>query len=691
MFAIDRLAETIALVGATVHSLVPGEEPRVATLLIEDGRIAALEEVLPLPPDCIEIDVRGKHIVPGLIDGFGYHDRNLDYLHTLHGVTTLRDHGNDLATVLLERDPLERNRNLGPSLSICGALVDGTPPATTSALRLNTPAEADTSLVPMLEERVDFVALGNSLLPEVRARILELAAERGLQVWSAMPPNLVLRDLLTSGQEGLLYLDGFLPASIAWTTVEPVHVKASAVLSKRHGLRVMPLLRATARLLDEPEDIEQVYRWMGPTYEYLWRNDLEVRRLNYDDAKIAEGRVVLENQRMVLKTLHEAGITLVPGSGAPQPWLVPGIGFHQELQEWQRAGIPAEAILRYATQGAAEALGLDGDRGTIAEGKRADLVVCDQDPREDIAHLQSPSTVVLRGLVLGPEQLAGMRETHLRRMDHARALAAKPMDVALPTLPDGEVLVEGYTELQTAVGRASAERFAVVDVGKGRLSFCGHKINPQGVHVEVQQTFDRRGNLVEFQLTLLQGSESIGVEGIATAGQTRIRRTRNGIFFDNRSIVDPVAALDVGSVTSLMAIGHYRKSGAVPMLEFAESLELSTLTWRLRIAEDGRHVMDTRTGLRVITFGEAGEVELSIQNEGNSVARLVTVEVETGDGPGLPLPDWKLAEIVAPTPGEKGEGGSEGADGGTRGATGGDPGGESGDVEDDGPGGTPGG
>lgn len=685
MLSIDRLAETIALVGATVHSMVPGEEPRVATLLIEDGRIAALEEVLPLPPDCIEIDLSGKHIVPGLIDGFAYHDRSLDYLHTMYGVTTLREHGNDLATVLLERDPVERNRNLGPSLSISGALVDGTPPATTSAMRLDSVDDADSILPTMLEERVDFVAIGNALLPEVRTRVLELAAERGLQVWGALPKTLVLRDILSSGQGGLLYLDGFLPASIAWTQVKPVHVKASAVLSQRAGLRVMPLLRATARLLDEPDDLELVYRWMGPTYEYLWRNDLEVRRLNYDDAKIAEGRVVLDNQRMVLKALHDAGVVLVPGSGAPQPWLVPGVGFHQELQEWQSAGIPPADILRYATQGAAAALGLDGDRGTIAIGKRADLVVVDQDPRSDIGHLMSPATVVLRGLVLGAEQLAGMRGTHLERMDQAREMVAKPMDVALPVLPEGEVLVEGYTELQTAVGRASAERFAVVDVGKGKLAFCGHKINPQGVHVEVQQTYDRRGILVDFKLTLLQGAESVGVEGIATAGQTRIRRTRNGIFVDNRSIVDPVAALDIGSVTSLMAIGHFRKSGAVPMLTFAEGLELSALTWRLRIAEDGRHVMDTNTGLRVITFGDAGEVELSLQNEGNSVARLVTVEVETGSGPGLPLPDWKLADIVPAAAevtdpdrdeGEEPEEGPEGASGGgpgegTRGGAGG--------------------
>jgi len=91
--------------------------------------------------------------------------------------------------------------------------------------------------------------------------------------------------------------------------------------------------------------------------------------------------------------LARAGITIGTGSDI---WQVP-TGAHMELEELVAAGLsPAEAI-RAGTAGAARILGAEEDLGTIAVGKRADLVILDADPLADIRNTRRIWRVVLDG------------------------------------------------------------------------------------------------------------------------------------------------------------------------------------------------------------------------------------------------------------------------------------------------------
>ena len=64
------LAQTIAITGGTVYP-VSGPKLEHATVLIRDGRIAAVGTALPVPTDATRVDARGKWITPGFIDGAG--------------------------------------------------------------------------------------------------------------------------------------------------------------------------------------------------------------------------------------------------------------------------------------------------------------------------------------------------------------------------------------------------------------------------------------------------------------------------------------------------------------------------------------------------------------------------------------------------------------------------------------------
>ncbi len=107
-----------------------------------------------------------------------------------------------------------------------------------------------------------------------------------------------------------------------------------------------------------------------------------------------------------LHVLQEAEATLLPASDAGYLYVPHGAGLHLELQRLSALGFSAEALLASATAGAADALGLP-DRGRVAVGKRADLLVLDADPRADLSSLARPSQVIQRGIVHEPDALRG--------------------------------------------------------------------------------------------------------------------------------------------------------------------------------------------------------------------------------------------------------------------------------------------
>jgi hypothetical protein len=108
-----------------------------------------------------------------------------------------------------------------------------------------------------------------------------------------------------------------------------------------------------------------------------------------------------ESMVMIVKKLHDAGITIVAGTDQG----FPGFSVPRELELYVQAGLtPADAI-QTATIVPARVMGLDKTTGSIEEGKQADLIIVDGDPLKNIRDIRKVTTVIKAGHVYDPHQL----------------------------------------------------------------------------------------------------------------------------------------------------------------------------------------------------------------------------------------------------------------------------------------------
>ena len=110
--------------------------------------------------------------------------------------------------------------------------------------------------------------------------------------------------------------------------------------------------------------------------------------------------------------LHRAGVLLMAGTDAMGfPRIAPGASLHHELRLLIESGLSPDEAMRAATVAPAAFLVKDEEFGTVAAGQRADLLLVDGNPLQDIGYLAQPVGVMARGRWFPREQLEQMLAT----------------------------------------------------------------------------------------------------------------------------------------------------------------------------------------------------------------------------------------------------------------------------------------
>jgi imidazolonepropionase-like amidohydrolase len=98
--------------------------------------------------------------------------------------------------------------------------------------------------------------------------------------------------------------------------------------------------------------------------------------------------------------MYRAGIPIEDGTDS-----MAGFALHRELELDVQAGIPANKVLQDATFNAARIMKLDGELGSIAPGRLADLTLVDGDPLTNISDIRKTALVVKDGAIYKPAEL----------------------------------------------------------------------------------------------------------------------------------------------------------------------------------------------------------------------------------------------------------------------------------------------
>src|SRR5512134_1085396 len=410
----------VAFVNVTVLPM-DAERVRVAqTVVVENGRITSMGSArrVSVPRGAQTIDGSGKYLMPGLADvhvhlSFNPEDeqRSLLELFVANGVTTVLNM-RGTPQVLELRAALADDRILGPRLYTVGPYVNE--PFVT------TPDEVERAVGEQKRAGYDFVKLHGALSRESYARLNAVARREGIRVIGHAPRNLGVEAMFEERQYALAHAEEFLyDRSNASTDSSPPHVEAripefarSTALAR---IWVMPNLTAFKTIARQVQDLGAMLarpemRYLPSTVQNGWGPATNPYTIRIDRSRYEPIMARYRLLEQMVRAFHASGVRLLLGTDAMNTGVVPGFSAHDELADLVAAGLTPYHALRAATANAAEFLGEEGERGTVAVGQRAALILLDANPLVDIANSRRIAGVMLRGRWVSRDDIASILE-----------------------------------------------------------------------------------------------------------------------------------------------------------------------------------------------------------------------------------------------------------------------------------------
>lgn len=430
------------IIAFTNVNVIPMDEERVLsdqTVIIRDGRIGKIGSTssIKVPSGATKIDGNGQYLIPALADMHvhmvgeawnimfppeaQFSPEDLDFSKFLfpyvaNGVTTVQVMS-ALPEHIALRDEISQGEMLGPRL-ILGRLIDGPRQAWPQPIStwVETAAEARQAVLDAKEAGYDMIKVYSFLNQESYDSIVATAQEVDMPVCGHIPVDLSVEYILDKGQDLIVhaeevkkhaqgnydqeridYFAKIIAESDTWIT--PTHITIRNLLAVFDD-HEKEFARPEARYFQHPMHqgiwsyvIHKVYLPMPPEHRQKIRDEFELF------------------ERPLTKALHDRGAKLMSGTDTLiLPNLLPGFALHSELEELVDVGLTPYEALRTSTTHPFEFLGELDEAGTVEVGKRADLVLLEENPLDNISNTQKIAGVMIQGRWLSRSYLDKMLE-----------------------------------------------------------------------------------------------------------------------------------------------------------------------------------------------------------------------------------------------------------------------------------------
>ncbi|MDH3455275.1 MAG: amidohydrolase family protein [Gemmatimonadota bacterium] len=419
-----------AYVGATVWDGTAGAPILDAAIVVRGGRIErigpAASVAIPRNAEVVRLD--GTWVIPGLIDAHTHAERWTLNRFLAYGVTSVRDVGGVLDSIVTLRDEVQLNTTLGPRMFIAGAMIDGPPATRPDAIEVATAEQARQAVDRLVTLNASHVKLYTRIDEPLLRAVLDEAQALDVPVTA----HLGKVDAVTAASLGLNaieHMTGVVEASVSrpeayfnahddfftgwnrteydWATLDSAAIEGTIRELLNHGVTIVPTLalhEAYSRLTDAAYIARLDLSGVPLDVQIGWDIPDLVRRAGLTATDLANLRRARAYQDRFVRYFNRAGGDIAAGSDSPNQLLPPGASLHDELQLLVRAGLSPRDALLAATRTPARLIRADS-LGVLRSGAVADFVVLNADPLLDIANTRRIDRVVFRGIVYAPAEL----------------------------------------------------------------------------------------------------------------------------------------------------------------------------------------------------------------------------------------------------------------------------------------------
>lgn len=411
-FVLTASAQTTAFTNVTVIPMTGEEMLENQTVLVEGDRIVSVATTgeVNLEENIMVIDGSGKYLMPGLAEMHGhvpptdppdnapayytneYVEQTL-FLYVAAGITTVRGMLG-WPNQLKLKEKVNSGSMIGPNLYLAGPSFNGN--------SIDSPEQAVEKVRKQHKEGWDLLKIHPGLTRAEYDAMAETANEVGIRFGGHVPEDVGIEHAIEMGQETIEHIDGYYRWLVTFEESQwEAKMKEIVTKTKENGVWVVPtqalwetiIGAADYQAMQQYEELKYIPPAVRQGYNNYVSNNIE----NNADLNPEEAQKEAEWRQRLLREMNEQNVKILMGTDAPQLFSVPGFSIHRELPHMAAAGMTPYEILESGTANVGAYFSNEDKFGTVAEGQRADLLLLNDNPLQDISQLQNHAGVMVQG------------------------------------------------------------------------------------------------------------------------------------------------------------------------------------------------------------------------------------------------------------------------------------------------------